>query len=64
MRIGLAITSVIVAVAVAGCTAKESEDAEGDETYQIEPADIEVGTDTVTIRVPDIDIVPDTTTTR
>ena len=64
MRIGLAITSVIAAVALAGCTVKESEDAEGEETYQIEPADIEVGTDTATIRVPDIDIVPDTTTTR
>jgi hypothetical protein len=54
-------TSLIVAVTLVGCTVKESEDAEGDETYQIEPANIEVGTDTATVRVPDIDIVPDTT---
>lgn len=64
MRKGFAITSVIVAVALAGCTVKESEDAEGDETYEIEPANVEIGTDTVTIRVPDVDIVPDTSTTR
>lgn len=61
-------TSVIVAVALAGCTVKESEDAEGDETYRVEPATVEIGTDTATVKVPDIDIVPDTsvdtTTTR
>lgn len=59
----------VLAVAVlAGCTVKQNEDAEGNKSYEVEPAKVKVGTDTATVRVPDIDIVtdstPDTTTTR
>jgi hypothetical protein len=63
-----ALALVFAAALLAGCTVKESEDAEGDKTYDIDPARIEVGTDTATVKVPDIDIVsdsaPDTTTAR
>jgi hypothetical protein len=53
---------------LAACTVKQNEDAEGNKSYEVEPAKVEVGTDTATVKVPDIDIVPDsaadTTTTR
>ena len=51
---------VLAAALLTACTVKEGEDAEGDKTYDIDPARIEVGTDTATVKVPDIDIVPDT----
>ena len=50
---------LFTAALLAGCTVKESEDAEGDKTYDVDPAKIEVGTDTATVKVPDIDIVTD-----
>ena len=54
-------------LALGGCRVKETKDAEGDSKYSVEPAKVEVGTDTQTVKVPTIDIVPDsadTTTTR
>ena len=56
------------AALLAGCTVKQNEDAEGNKSYEVEPAKVEIGTDTATVKVPDIDIVSDsaadTTTTR
>ena len=49
------------ATLLSACTVKESEDAEGNRTIDVDPAKIEVGTDTATVKVPDIDIVTDTT---
>ena len=58
----------LTAALVSACTVKESEDAEGNKKIDIDPARIELGTDTATVKVPDIDIVTDsaadTTTTR
>lgn len=57
----------LCAALVTSCTVKKSEDAEGDTQLDVEPANIEVGTDTATVKVPDINISPDTdtvTTTR
>ena len=56
-------------LALAGCRVKETKDAEGDTKYQLEPATVEVGTDTQTVKVPSVQLepdttVPDTTTTR
>jgi hypothetical protein len=50
-----------------GCQVKKTEEADGDSKISVEPAKVEVGTDTQTVKVPTIDIVPDsadTTTTR
>jgi len=49
------------AVLLPACTVKENEDAQGNKSYDVDPAKIEVGTDTATIKVPDIDIVRDST---
>lgn len=50
----------LCAALAASCTVKKSEDAEGDTKLDVEPANIEVGTDTATVKVPDINISPDT----
>jgi hypothetical protein len=55
----------LAVVLTAGCRVSEYEDGEG---VDIEPAPVEIGTDTQTVTVPDIDIggdtAVDTTTTR
>ena len=58
----------VAAALLGACTVKQNEDAQGNKSYEVEPAKVEVGTDTATVKVPDIDIVPDsardTTTTH
>lgn len=53
-------------VLAAGCKVKETENADGDKKYEVQPATVEVGTDSATVKVPTVDINPeaDTTTTR
>jgi hypothetical protein len=55
--------AAVFMLALAGCTVKESEDAEGDTNYDVDPAKVEVSTDSATIPVPDVDVIPDTTHT-
>ena len=50
-------------VLATGCKVKESKDEKGDTQYQVEPAKVEVGTDTQTVKVPTVDVVPDSTST-
>jgi hypothetical protein len=57
LLLGLAI------VVAAGCQVKETEDAEGNDGVQIEPAPINIEADTKTVVVPDVDIGRDTTAT-
>ena len=52
---------VVAAALMTGCTVKKSETEEGKEKLEIEPARVEVTTDTKTIKVPNVNIVPDTT---
>jgi hypothetical protein len=60
MKIGFAMA--LVALLATGCKVKETEQPDGDTQYQVEPAAVEVGTDTQTVKVPDVDIVsPDST---
>lgn len=63
MRFRTASAIVLGALVVASCNVKETEDAEGDTQYEIDPAPVELGTDTQTVTVPDIDIGDDTLTT-
>lgn len=64
MKTGMLV--VLTAVLVSGCKVKESENANGDKKYEVEPAKVEVGTDSATVKVPTVDIKTDsdTTTTR
>lgn len=57
---------VLSMLLVAGCRVKEDEDGEG---IEVEPAPVEIGTDTKTVVVPDVNLgrdttARDTTTTR
>lgn len=63
MKTKVAYGLVLCALLMTGCKVKETEDAEGDKQYQVEPAAVEVGTDTATVKVPDVDIVTDSTAT-
>lgn len=63
MTLKIAGALVIGALLVTGCNVKETEDAEGDTEYQIDPAPVDIGTDTQTVRVPDIDIGEDSVVT-
>ena len=53
------IALAFAAALLSACTVKQNEDAEGNKSYEVEPAKVEIGTDTATVKVPDIDIVPD-----
>ena len=52
----LALTVLIAA----SCRVRETEDAEGDEGLEVQPAPIEVESDTKTVVVPDVNIGRDT----
>jgi hypothetical protein len=58
-RFGFAMA--LCALLATGCKVKETEQPDGDTQYQVEPAAVEVGTDTQTVKVPDVDIVTDST---
>ena len=53
--------AALAAVTLAGCRVKESEDAKGNTKYEVEPAKVEVGTDSATIPVPTVNVAPDST---
>lgn len=49
----------LCAALAAGCTVKETEDEDGEGTdLEVQPANVEIGTDTATVKVPDVDITP------
>lgn len=61
----------LVALSMAACTAEKTEEGEMPEVnveggnmpeYDVDPAKVEVGTDTSKVVTPDVDIVPQTTT--
>jgi hypothetical protein len=67
--------SILVVTAFAlspgGCTVEQTEEGRGPQVdpgeapeYEVEPADIDVGWDTVQVRVPDVDITPRDDTVR
>lgn len=51
----------LMAVLVAGCRVKETKDETGKTKYEVEPAKVEVQTESTTVQVPKVQIVPDTT---
>jgi hypothetical protein len=57
LLLGLAI------VVAAGCRVNETENADGERGVSIEPAPIEIQTDTKSVVVPDVNIGRDTTAT-
>ena len=61
----------LVALSMAACTAEKTEEGEMPEVnveggnvpkYDVDPAKVEVGTDTSKVVTPDVDIVPQTST--
>ena len=61
----------LVALSMAACTAEKTEEGEMPEVnveggnmpkYDVDPAQVEVGTDTTKVVTPDVDIKPQTTT--
>ena len=51
----------LVLAFMTGCTVKEEQEADGDRGVEIEPAPIEVQTDTKSVVVPEVNIGNDTT---
>jgi hypothetical protein len=51
----------LVLVFMAGCTVKEEQEADGDRGIEINPAPVEIQTDTKSVVVPDVNIGNDTT---
>lgn len=57
--------ALVIGLALGGCTAEQTEegalpDVEGGNLpeYDVDPADVEIGTDTETVVVPDVDVEP------
>lgn len=50
-------------VLMAGCRVNKTENSEGETKVEVEPAKVELGTDTQTVTVPTVDVAPDTTHT-
>lgn len=59
----------IFAIAMGACTAQKTQDGKAPDVdveggqlpkYDVEPADVDIGTDTTTVRVPTVDVHPDT----
>lgn len=61
MKFRAAFALALGAMMITACQVKETEDAEGDSSLQVEPAPVEIGTDTTTMTVPDVDVGTDTT---
>ena len=62
---------VILATSLsAGCRVQKNENANGTDTYSVEPAKVNVSTESTTVAVPKVELAPDTsrdtthTTTR
>jgi hypothetical protein len=54
-------------VLMAGCRVNKTENSEGETKIEVEPAKVELGTDTQTVTVPTVNVAPDsanTTTTN
>lgn len=67
-RILGAFLAPLMAFGVAACTVEQTEEGEMPEVeggnlpeYDVQPADVDVNMDSVTVPVPDIDVNPDTT---
>ena len=56
-----AIVFAVTLLVATGCRVNQTEDADGEDVIKIEPAPIEVETDTQSVVVPDINIGGDTT---
>ena len=61
----------LVALSMAACTAEKTEEGEMPEVnveggnmpkYDVDPAQVQVGTDTTKVVTPDVDVVPQSTT--
>ena len=68
LQLGMA---ALVALSMAACTAEQTEEGEMPEVnveggnmpkYDVDPANVQVGTDTTKVVTPDVDIVPQSTT--
>ena len=55
----LAIPVLIAVVGVAGCRVSKNENANGQTSYSVEPAKVNVSTESTTIAVPKIQVAPD-----
>ncbi|HUP88833.1 MAG TPA: hypothetical protein VM100_05775 [Longimicrobiales bacterium] len=53
----------LFAVVLAGCQVNKTKDADGDTKVEVEPAKVEIGSDTATVKVPTVDVIPDSTRT-
>lgn len=53
----------LLTIVLAGCQVNKTKDADGDTKLEVEPAKVEIGSDTATVKVPTVDIVPDSTRT-
>ncbi len=59
----------LFALAMGACTAQKTQEGEAPDVdveggqlpkYDVEPADVDIGTDTTTVEVPTVDVHPDT----
>ena len=48
---------------VAGCRVQKTENANGQDSYSVEPAKVNVTTESTTVAVPKVELAPDSTTT-